>query len=1036
MKKKLLLLLWGTILLAAQAFAQQITVTGKVTSADGQPIPGISVLIKGTKTVTQTSAAGRYSISAAANDVLVFTYIGMLRQEKKVDANTTLNVVMQDDNNSLNEVVVTALGQKVNKRSLGSSQQAVRGADIAGTQRENFINALQGRVAGVEVTSTSGVPGASSSITIRGVSSISGSNQPLFVIDGLPIDNKTLSSTAFVSDASSTTAFSNRGVDFTNRAADVNPEDIESLVVLKGPEAAALYGIDAANGAIVITTKRGKAGAGSVNYSNSFRVESIRKKPEIQHVYGVGTGGQGNVVTSLNGAYESFGPAFPAGTQLYNNVDDFFQDGFTQKHNLSMDGGSEKVNYRISTSYTDQSGVVPGTNYDRFNLNGSSQGVVNDWLKTDLSMSYSYSNNDQSFKGTNGPLLGLLVWPQTDDARNYLTASGSRRPLIFPGFSAGQASDIDNPYFNIAKNKINSKTNRILSNFGLTITPFSWVNIKTNIGIDAYTNQNIIVRHPESATGYSRGGTIDVANDITRNLSLQNLINFTKQKLTKDLSFDATLGNSIQDARSNIDAGYGENFLDPNFVSLNNTANRLNRTTIAQRRLVSFFGRATLSYKDYLYLTVTGRNDLTSTIPVDSYSFFYPSVQGSFVFTDVPAFKGLKKIFTSGKLRAAYAEVGKDARPYAYQPSLENKLTVGGGYGYGFTGPNPNLKPEFAKSYEFGTELAFFNDRLGLDVAVYRKETKDQIVNDIRGSYATGYILLNLNGGITRNQGIEVTLRARPIQRRDFSWDVLANFEHATGKVIALPNSLPESYVSDTWLYANVRNGNMPGLSTRSLTGLFYLRNNNGDILISPSSGLPVRSTTFVDGGYDRNPDFSLGITNTFTYKDFSLSFLIDTRKGGDVLNATEHYLTTLGLTDRTLDRNIPRVITGVLQDGKENSATPTRNSIVVNPSLQNAYYTQTSEEQFIERDINWIRLKDVTLAYRLPDRLLKKQKFFKSASVFITGTDLFLITNYSGLDPVVNGNTAAVGGSGAQGIDYGNFPMPLGMNFGIKIGL
>jgi TonB-linked SusC/RagA family outer membrane protein len=1035
MKKKILLLLWGTVLLAVQAFAQQITIAGKVTSADGQPIPGVSVAVKGTKTVSQTTPLGTYSIRASQGDVLVFSYIGMVSQQRTVTSAAAINISLKDDDNSLNEVVITALGQTAPKRSLGSSQQTVKGADIAGTQRENFINALQGRVAGVEVTSTSGVPGASSSITIRGVSSISGSNQPLFVVDGLPLDNKTLTSTAFVSDASATTSFSNRTVDFTNRAADLNPEDIESLVVLKGPEAAALYGIDAANGAIVITTKRGKAGAGSVNYSNSFRVESIRKKPEIQHVFGVGTGGQGNTIISLNGAYESFGAEFAPGTQLYDNVDDFFQNGFTQKHNLSFDGGSDKVNYRISTSYTDQKGVVPGTNYDRFSLNGSSQGQINSWLKTDLSMSYTYSNNDQAFKGSNGPLLGLLVWPQTDDARNYLTPAGNRRPISFPGFTNGSASDIDNPYFNINKNKINSKTNRILSNLGLTVTPFSWVNIKTNIGIDAYTNQNLVLRHPESAVGYSRGGTIDIANDITRNLSLQNLINFTKQQITKDIAFEGLLGNALQDARSNIDSGYGENFLDPNFVSLNNTANRLNRTTIAQRRLVSFFGSATFSYKDYLYVTATGRNDLTSTIPVDSYSFFYPSIRSSFVFTD--AFKSLKgKVLTSGRLRAAYAAVGKDARPYAYQPSLENKLTVGGGYGYGFTGPNPNLKPEFAKSFEFGTELAFFNDRLGLDVAVYRKETKDQIVNDIRGSYATGFILLNLNGGSTRNQGIEVTLRATPIKRRDFNWNLDVNFEHATGKVLALPNSLPESYVSDTWLYANVRNGNMPGLSTRSLTGLFYLRNQNGDILISPSSGLPVRSTTFVDGGYDRNPDFSIGISNTFTYKDFSLSFLIDTRKGGDVLNATEHYLTTLGLSTRTLDRNTPRVITGVLQDGKENSSTPTPNNIVVNPSLQNNYYTGTSEEQFIEKDINWIRLKDVTFSYKLPSKLLSRQKFFKSASVFVTGTDLFLITNYSGLDPVVNGNTAAVGGSGAQGIDYGNFPMPLGMNFGIRIGL
>jgi TonB-linked SusC/RagA family outer membrane protein len=1037
MNKKLLLLFWGIVLLSNSVFGQQLNVKGKVSSSDGQPIPGVSVRAKGTQAVAQTSSTGEYSIQTQAGTVLIFSYIGMVSQEKTVGTNTNLNVILKDDNNSLNEVVITALGQTVSKRSLGTAQQTVKGKDIAETQRENFVNALQGRIAGVEVTNTSGVPGASSSITIRGVSSISGNNQPLFVVDGLPVDNKTLSTSAFVSDASSSTGFNNRGVDFTNRAADINPEDIESLVVLKGPEAAALYGIDAANGAIVITTKRGKAGVGSVNYSNSFRVETIRSKPEIQHVYGIGTAGQSDVITSLSGeAYESFGTPFPEGTKLYNNVDQFFQNGITQKHNLSFDGGSDKVTYRVSTSYTDQKGVVPGSNYDRFNLTGASQGTVNSWLKTDLSMAYTYSNNDQTFKGNTGPLIGLLVWPQTDDATNYLTPSVSRRKLSFPGYPNGQNSDIDNPYFNIAKNKVNSQVNRIVSNFGITVTPFSWMNFKSNIGIDAYTNQNLIVRHPESATGYSRGGFLDVANDITRNLNMQNLLNFTKQKITKDISFDATLGNAIQDAKSNIDAGYGETFLDPNFVSLNNTTTKLNRTTIAQRRLVSFFGRATFSYKDYLYLTATGRNDLTSTIPIDSYSFFYPSINGSFVFTDVPAFSGLKKIFTSGKLRAAYAQVGKDARPYAYLPSLENKLTVGGGYGYGFTGPNPNLKPEFAKSYEFGGEFAFLNDRLGVDIAVYKKQTEDQIVNDIRGSYATGFILLNLNGGVTQNKGVEVSLRGTPIQRPNFRWDILANFEHSRGIVLALPNSLPESYVSDTWLYGNVRNGNMPGGSTRSLTGLFYLRNKDGQILINPTSGLPVRSTTFIDNGYDRQPDFSLGITNTFSYKDFTLSFLIDTRKGGDVLNATEHYLTTLGLSTRTLDRTTPRVITGVMQDGKENSSSPTKNTIVINPYLQNAYYTGTSEEQFIEKDINWIRLKDVTLAYRLPEKLLSRQKFLKSASVFVTGTDLFLLTNYTGLDPVVNGNTAAVGGSGAAGIDFGNFPMPIGMNFGIRIGL
>ena len=644
-------------------------------------------------------------------------------------------------------------------------------------------------------------------------------------------------------------------------------------------------------------------------------------------------------------------------------------------------------------------------------------------------MSYTYAKNDQSFKGVGGPLIGLLVWPQTDDAKDYLTPAGSRRRLT----NLGAASEVDNPYFNVDKNIITSKNNRVISNLGLIFTPFKWGNIRTNIGVDSYTNQNLILRHPESAYGNTYNGVIDIANDITRNISSQTLLTIKKQKITKNITVNGLLGNAIQDLKSNTDAIKGQDFLEPDFVSVNNTSIRTNRSTMSQRRLVSAFGSATAAYKDYMFVTVTGRNDWTSTIPAESNSFFYPSVSTSFVFSD--AIPSLGK-FMTGKLRAAYAEVGKDARPYAYRPSLEYKTTSNGGYGYGFTGPNLGLKPEFAVSYEVGTELSFLDNRIGLDATVYRKQTKDQIVNDIRGSYGTGFILFNLNGAETRNEGIELTLRGTPILRSNFSWDVLANFESARGKVLALPNALPESYVSDTWLFGNVRNGTAPGLSTRSLTGLYYLRNNTGQLIIDPTTGIPLRATTFFDAGYDRQPDFSIGITNTFKYKNISLNFLIDIRKGGDVLNATEQFLTARGLSPRTLDRDQPRVVQGVLRDGKENSATPTANNIVLVPSVQTNYYTAISEELFIEKDINWLRLRDVTLNYVLPEKLLKRQNLVKKASVFVTGTDLFLVSNYSGLDPIVNGNTAAVGGSGAAGIDYGNFPIPRGINFGVRIGL
>ena len=1033
------MVLWGIVFVAAQASAQQKSVTGRVTDEQGSALQGASVVIKGTATGTLSGGGGNYSIRVAEGQVLQYRFLGTIPVERTVGADNVINVQLRRAPTSLDAVVVTALGQTTEQRSLGTAQQTVMGTEIAGTQRENFINSLQGRVAGVNVVSSSGVPGASSMITIRGISSISSSNQPLMVIDGLPMDNKTLNTAAFASDApGSATSFSNRGVDFTNRSADLNPEDIESLTVLKGPEASALYGIDAANGAIVITTKRGKPGTGGFEYSNSFRLENARGKPELQRVYGP---------TSLNTAgtinsFQYLGIPYPAGTVFYDNVDGFFQTGVKQQHNLVFSGGSadSRANYRVSSAFLKQKGVVPNSNYDRVNLTGATGGQVTNWLKADLSMQYTYANNDQQLKGEGSALMGLLLWPQTDNASDWITAAGQRRRIS----TLAATGEIDNPYFSVNKNANNTKQNRLLANFGLSLTPFSWGRLKTNIGTDSYTNQASVLRHPESALGFTYTGILDQLDDVTRNLNAQTVFAVTPHALTKNISVNAFIGNGIQDNKSTVAALKGQDFLDPNFVSINNTANRSSLTTIQQRRLVSAFGQAVLDYKRYLYLTVTGRNDWTSTIPVPRNSFFYPSVSGSFIFSD--AFPSVGRRMT-GKLRAAYAEVGKDAKPYAFRPSLENKTTSFGGYGFGFTGPNPNLKPEFIRSYELGTEMSFLEDRLGVDVTVYRKQTKDQIVNDIRNSYATGFILLNLNGAETRNQGLEVTLRGTPIQRSAFSWDFQANFERARGTVIALPNNLPEAYVSDTWLFGNVRNGTAPGLSTQSLTGLFYLRtgpdrltgcacgSKDGQILIDPTTGLPLRSTLFIDGGYDRQPDFTIGLTNNFRFKRASLNFLIDIRKGGDVFNATEQYLTARGLSMRTLDRDKPRVIKGVLRDGKENSANPTSNNIVVLPSVQLGYYTSAnsgvSDELYIEKNVNWLRLRDVTLNVTIPERLVRAQ----TASVFITATDVFLITNYSGMDPIVNGNTAAVGGSGAAGIDYGNFPIPRGINFGMRLG-
>ncbi|HSD33341.1 MAG TPA: SusC/RagA family TonB-linked outer membrane protein [Gemmatimonadales bacterium] len=1024
MKRTVLLVLMGFLLITAPVFAQERIVTGRVTSEQGSPLAGVSVSVKGTSIATSTNDDGQYSIRAETGQVLQFRFIGTALAERTVGTEDVIDVALRRVALSLEAVVVTALGQTAAQRALGASQQTVQGTDIAQTQRENFINALQGRVAGLDVTSTSGVPGASTSITIRGVSSISGSNQPLLIVDGLPLDNKTVNTESLASDVSSNTALSNRGVDFTNRAADLNPEDIETVTVLKGPEASALYGIDAANGAIVITTKRGRTGASSFEYSNSFTMARTGARPEIQRTYG-----PTSLTGGLLGSFSYFGDPYPAGTTFYDNIDGFFRTAVTAHNNLVFSGVTpdSRINYRISASAVQQNGVVPNANYDRYNVTGSSRAQVKDWLTADLSMTYAYDVNDQPWKGTNGPLLGLLVWPQTDNAKDWLTPAGTRRRLTL--LTAG--AEIDNPYFNVARNLQNARTNRLITNLGLTVAPFSWGYLKTNLGVDGYSNELQIVRDPQSAIGVGSNGILDVGTDVTRNLSAQSILNVNPQAVTPAFSISGLVGHAVIDQKSSTDAADGVDFLDPNFVSINNTRTRLPLTTLKRRRVVSLFGSATFDYKQFLYVTVTGRNDWSSTLPPGHNSFFYPSVSTSFILSD--AVPGIGRFMTA-KLRAAYAEAGKDALPYSYRPALQNKTTSYGGYGYNFWGPNLNLRPEFARSVEGGVELGFLDDRIGVDITAYRKVTTDQIIQNIRGSYGTGFVLFNVNGGKTRSRGVEATLRGTPIQKRQFSWDFSANFAASGSILLSLPRDLPESYVSDTWLYGNVRAGTRPGLSTMALTGTFYLRNNQGQLLIDPTSGLPVRSADFIDAGYDRQPDYTIGLGNTLRYKRWTLDFLFDIRRGGDVFDATSHYLTVRGLTMRTLDREEPRVIPGVLRDGKENTANPTRNTIVVIPAVQPAFYTGMSEELFIERDINWMRLRDVQISYELPRAALRFLRA-REASLYLRGTDLFLITNYTGLDPIVNGNTAAVGGSGGVGIDYGNFPVPRGFNFGVKVG-
>ncbi|SDM10593.1 SusC/RagA family TonB-linked outer membrane protein [Siphonobacter aquaeclarae] len=1048
-----LVLLVGAVVSGSVSWAQDRVVTGKVTDETGSPLPGVSVLVKGTSRGVSAGADGGYRIQAGSGQTLVFSMVGMTTKEVAVAAQTVIDVVLASTDSQLNEVVVTALGIKQEKRALGYSVGEIKGGDLVNAQRDNYLVSLQGRVAGLNVTTTSGMPGSSTSIQLRGAASIGGNNQPLFVVDGLPIDNRTTSGGVLYSNRA------NRDIDYLNKASNINFNDIESMTILKGPEAAALYGIDAAAGAIVITTKSGKSGRTQIDYSNNFRFSEVYRFPEVQQVYGRGTAGY----TDPN-ALSFFGPKYAEGSKMYDNIGNFFRTGFTQTHNLSFSGGTERATYNLSTQYVGSEGIVPTTSLKNFNVKLTSRIKLSDKMSLQPSLTYINVDNVKVMKNNSGFVIALLSWPGNDDASNYLNADGSRRILL----SAIRQGEPDNPYFSIYKNHLEDITNQTRANIQWEYTPLDWLKFNARFGGDIYSTRSNIFLHPESwqagngagvTGGFSSGGSVEDAAENSRLLN-GNFLATMNKKFGK-LNTTLILGTAIDDRDYRTNVMYGQKLYDANFNSVNNTdpATQRDKYSVSKQRTQGIFGSLSLNYEDWLYLTLTGRNDWSSTLPKKNWSFFYPSAALSYVFTDMPGIKGNTGILNAGKIRLAYGQTGNPPPPYFVYPRLVQQTTYGGGYGYDFYGGNTDLQAERGESFELGTELKFFDDRLGIDAAYYQKSLSQQIVQQ-RLSYATGFIFGLLNGGSFQNKGVEIQLTGMPVKTKDFRWNVTLNFTKLKTVVSSLPAQVPEYYNSDTWLYGQARASafvnNLPSFfdasnpayrgfnwnyyqrgmgSATAIGGYSYQRNKNGDILINPATGLPIQNPNFLPIG-DRNPDFTIGLQNSFTYRNLTLSFLLDIRKGGDVFNGTEMYLWRTGLSKKTLNRETPVVFKGVLRDGREDSDSPTRNTIQVNPTLRSAdYFNAIPESEFVEKDINWVRLRDVTLRYQVPSSVLTRSKLVKSASIFVNGTDLFLLTNYTGADPNVNGTTAASGGVGGGGFDFGTVSMPRGFAFGISLG-
>lgn len=1008
------------------AVAQNVTVKGTVADTNGEPVIGAGVMVKGTTTGVATDIDGQFTLTVPANATLRVTAMNYKEVEVPVKGRAAIHVILEDQNLVLDQAVVTAeFGMKRVARSVGSAVQNVKATDIQEAGRESFVTALQGRVSGMSVTSTSGAPGASTNVILRSITSISGSNQPLYVVDGVPMNNSIFNPVENVPDDTGMTPLY---MDYSTRGNDLNPEDIESMTILKGASAAALYGSDASNGAIVITTKKGSKGKGKVSYSNSFRFEKAYGWPEQQKKYANGAYGTTNYYyTSM------FGGLYPNDLKIYDNVEAVIQTGFSQTHNISVEGGTDKIMVRGAAGYTDTKGVVKTTDYKRLNISLSGKAEITKWLNFEGSMTYSTTSNHKVGKYQSGPLYRAYRWPTVDNMADYMAGDGTMR---LPNYYTD--TDLLNPLYGLYKNKYYDESDRIQVSASLNVTPTKHTYARVTMGWDVAMQTYEYFVHPYygncESSSYGKG-TFTTTDYNFKDQTLNAIAGYNNE--WGKFTFSAQVGYHQQSNYSESMALYGTNFLVLDFYGLANCdpATVSAKSTHKTRRLQAFSGQLEFGWNNMLFLTARARNDWSSTLPKNNNRYFYPSVELSFVATELPFMKNLDAI-SYLKLRGAISQVGKDATPLSIYPALEATEQTGGGFRYGYTGPNEGLKPEMTTNYEVGFEGRFANDRINADFTLYKTICRDQYVTSFRLSYATGFVLNNMNVGTFETKGWEAHIDGDIVRTSGgFRWNLGLNLDHNTSLCTYLPENVSEYYNAYTWILG--RNGIKVGYPITSMTGYIYQTNDKGDILINPSTGIPLVTDTWEYIG-DRHEKLGLGITSSASYKGFRLSVLFAGKLGASVMNITKQAMMTNGQSIESVELRDggPVIFKGVLKNGNENSANPTPNNIAVDfANYGSSIYTGQPQDWF-ETGVNFLRLQELRLSYNVPAKWLQNvtHKFVNTANIWVKGTDLFTWTNYSGIDAVGNATSAALGGYGGIGIDYWGIPSPRGYAFGLSL--
>ncbi|WP_417360728.1 SusC/RagA family TonB-linked outer membrane protein [Galbibacter sp.] len=1032
---------------------EQLSIKGLVTDQEGVPLPGATIQVNQSNTGVVTDFNGEFSVQASIGDQLSVTYVGFQPYTFAVADKDFYEIKLEQDVSQLDEVVVTALGIKREEKKLGFSQETVKSEDLAQAVPVNWSSGLKGKVAGLNIVSAGSGPINSQQIILRGNSSfdLSG-NYALVVVDGVPVNTEMTasgSSSAYMGEDSP--------IDYGNGISDLNLDDIESVSVLKGPGAAALYGSRAANGVLMITTKSGKNTKGlgiTVNSSTSFDV--IQRWPDFQYKYGQGSGKSFNKEgdpyysyhqsedgSNTGSTSSAWGPEFNG--QYYfqydpsvqgqgaertlwkpykDNRKDFWRTGVTNINNISIQGGGERGSMRASIGHTKNEWIMPNTGFERISASINSQYKVSDHIDVGAVVNYTNRSSDNlpSTGYNNGSIAYFMIFQNPNVDLDWL------RPI----WKKGQedidqirpfSSYIDNPYLMAYESLNTLESNQIVGNINANIHLGKHMNLMLRSSLNTY-NQGRDMKRPFSINRYSEGyyGTQDIFKQEINNDFLLSYDN----SITDDFELSASIGGNNRTVKRRATNASVTGLVVPGVYKLaNGKSSPSIATSDSDRTVNSLYGLMTLSYKDQIFVDVTGRNDWSSTLPKDNWSFFYPSVNTSLILSDIFAIDSEAINFL--KYRFSFAQVGNDTDPYQTSKYYNNS-----DFASSATVPstlyNADLKPEISTSFETGIEARLFNNRLNIDASLYQITTDNQVI-ELALDRDTGYSSMFVNSGSVRNRGIELTLKGKIIDANNFTWNSTLNWSKNEGRVFELPDEVDNEFIIDqggnAYMIAKV------GGSPTAIYGYGFVRSPEGEIVYD-SAGLPAypASGDFEHIG-DAMPDWRMGWYNEFSFGNFTAGLTFDGQYGGIIYSQSHHKMTQQGKLKSTFKGRETGVIVGDgVVENSDGSYSPNTTEAIT-PDWYNRYYRRANVESN-SFDASYIKLREVRLQYSLPSKWLKKM-FLQGVDLSVYGSNLLTISNFPLYDP----ETAALNGNRIMpGIEMGQMPSPATYGLNIKLKL